>query len=188
MYVKDFKMHENYQLGSLQSKRLKQFFRIEDCETFVETGTYKGDGVQWGVDNPNFQEIYSVELSESLFRGNMQRFNGNGRITLAFGDTVIFLKELLPLLKNKTLLYLDAHISDDTSTHNPAYPVPLIEETEIVTSSFYDFDNLIVVVDDERLWTEQMKKTLVESYSKKGLSSFYVDDAIVFCKESWLRS
>lgn len=187
-YAHNFQTHAEYRLGSLASKRLADHFVLSDCENFVETGTYRGDGVQWAVEQPHFKNIYSVELSQELAALCATRFADNQRVHLTVGDTLLFLRAVLPTLRAPTLLYLDAHISGRDSTYNPAHPVPLVSETGITLKSFYDLSALVVVVDDARLWPADLKQFLVQSYTTQGMTNCFIDDSLVFCHEQWLRA
>ena len=187
-YTYNHKQHDGYILGNLNSKRLNQFFNIEGCKVFVETGTYKGDGVLWAIEQKQFTDIHSVELHLGLYEYSRRRLNGNSNVHLVNGDTVVFLDNLLPSIKQPTLLYLDAHISGADSTHNPNHPVPLIQETNSIFTKFYDLSQIVVVVDDERLWGEGMLSQLKTMYAEKGMVDSYVDDSVVFCNKSWIKA
>lgn len=187
-YTNNYKQHSDYMLGNLKSKRLQEFFNIEKCNIFVETGTYKGDGALWATEQNHFEQIYSVELHLGLFEYSKRRLSNYSNVTIKNGDTVEFLNSLLPTLNKPTLLYLDAHISGSDSSHNPNHPVPLVQETTTIFSKFYDLNQLIVVVDDERLWGDGMLNHLKTMYAEKGMVDSYVDDSVVFCNKSWLKN
>ena len=187
MYKNNYNTHNNYVIGSLASKRLKDFFKIEKCGLFLETGTYKGDGVQWGLDN-NFSKIYSVELNKELYEYSNNRFSDKENVKISCCDTLHFLKTVIPTIKISSLLYLDAHISGGDSSHNANHPVPLKQESEIILNHFYDTTKLIVVVDDVRLWEKQLIDDLICLYKNKDMESAYIDDSIVFCNENFLLS
>lgn len=186
-YTNNYKQHDQYVLGNLNSKRLQKFFNIEGCKTFVETGTYRGDGVLWAIEQNQFDAIHSVELHLGLYEYSKRRLAGHNNVHLVNGDTLVFLNTLLPTLKEPTLIYLDAHISGGDSGHNPNHPVPLIQETNSIFSKFYDLSQVIVVVDDERLWGEGMLTKLKTMYAEKNMVDSYVDDSVVFCNKSWLK-
>ena len=60
---------------------VKKYARIYNCRLFFETGTYLGDMIQ--VVKDDFKHIYSVELSEQLYRQAQLRFKNNNNITLS---------------------------------------------------------------------------------------------------------
>ncbi len=185
MYDYNYNTHENYVIGSLCSKRLKTFFKLDECKLFLETGTYKGDGVQWGLDN-NFSRIYSVELDKKLYEYSNNRFLNNNNVKISCCDTLHFLKTVIPTIKVSSLIYLDAHISGGDSSHNPNHPVPLKQESEIILNMFFDITKLIVVIDDVRLWKNQLINDLISLYKNKKMEASYIDDSIVFCNKNFL--
>ena len=54
---------------------MKQYAEEYNTDVFVETGTYLGDMIN-AVEN-NFKSIYSVELSEELYKRAKELFKKN---------------------------------------------------------------------------------------------------------------
>ena len=75
----------------------------------VETGTYYGDMIYAQLDN--FSRIYSIELSERLYRKAKRRFKKNESVTLLHGDSSEVLHEIVPKFKEPVLFWLDGHYS-----------------------------------------------------------------------------
>jgi hypothetical protein len=189
-YTHNFGTHNHYQLGVLASKRLNQFFSIDRCKTFVETGTNTGNGVQWAIDSNMFQVVMSTEIHEGAHAFCCERFKHENRVGLHLHkkDTLQFLREIVSLLNDNTLIYLDAHYSNNPyATCIEEYPVPLILESQIILNEAKDLSKLMVVIDDERLWDDEMIERLIRMYTDKGMIDFYVDDSIVFCDKSWIK-
>ena len=184
-YNHNFGQHENYIHGHLQKKRIIDFFNISEIENFVETGTYKGSGVQWAVDS-KFKNIFSTEIHNGLYTESKNRFESFDNVQIFNSDTIHFLKNILPTINSKTLFYLDAHISGEDSSHNPNYPVPLIEESKEIINLFYDINECIIVIDDERLWSDILIGNLINLFESLGLTSIYLDDSIIFCNKKYL--
>ena len=184
-YNYNFGQHENYVHGVLRKKRIIDFFDINEFENFIETGTYKGAGLQWAIDN-GFKNMFSTEIHEGLYTESKIRFVDFDNVHVFNSDTIEFLKNILPSINSKTLFFLDAHISGDDSSHNPNYPVPLIEESREIINLFYDINDCIIVVDDERLWSVSMIDSLFNLFGPLGLTSVYLDDSIIFCNKKYL--
>lgn len=190
IYTYNYGTHNQYYLGVLAAKRLNQFFTIDKCKTFVETGTHKGDGVYWALNTNFFSKVLSTEIHDGAYALCCDRFKNQNGVSLWLHkkDTVDFLKETIPSLDNETLIYLDAHYSNSPyATCIEEYPVPLIHESEIILGLAKDLSKLVVVIDDERLWEDQMIQMLIKMYASKGMQDFYLDDSIIFCNESWIR-
>lgn len=199
-YDYNFGVHREYRLGSLSSKRLSEFFRLTEIDIFVETGTYMGDGVKWALNFSNdkkFSRILSVEHSESLATHSKMLFNKFPSVTIAHGDSVNFLGEIVGSLRTPTMFFLDAHVSGGHQTSfSDEHPIPLVEETNIILNNFYDLDEAIVVIDDERMGYGQYEmqyqypqiESLEQLYTAKGMVSCYIDDSAVFCNPKWITT
>lgn len=189
-YTHTFNTHSGYIPGVLKSKRIAEFFDLNDCKIFIETGTYIGDGVQWAIDTNKFEHIYSVELSKLSYDMSYNRFKDTKNVTLFHDNTLSFLDDLLPTIDSdkKTVIYLDAHQSNNQlTTYISAYPVPLLQESKIILDKFSNLDNLLVIIDDEGCWSVEMINSLVEMYRSKGMVNCYIDDSIMFCKKKWIK-
>ncbi len=186
-YHYNFNTHENYLHGKISLKRLDTFFNINFAKYFIETGTYKGDGVVWSTQRPNFSKSLSTELHSGLYNSSKQLFAENKSVEIFNKDTIDFLNYIFPIIKHPALIYLDAHISGSDSTYNPNYPVPLLQETNCILEKFYDLNEVIVVIDDERCWEKDLINKLIETYKNKDMLSAYLDDSIVFCRKKWLK-
>lgn len=90
--------------GDIKKKRIAQFLNIQDFKIFVETGTYKGNGVSWGIEN-NFNVVYSTEIYRPLYDECVERFKGNQIVKLYNLDTVNYLNEVVPTLNSKTVFF-----------------------------------------------------------------------------------
>jgi hypothetical protein len=185
LLTNNFNTHDEYILGALKSKRLDSFFDFKEFSTFIETGTYKGDGVQWALDQ-GFKKIYSVEIYKDLYEQSTRRFEHIPQVKISNADTVNFLNVVLPKIADKTLFYLDAHISGADSSYNPEHPVPLEKEAKLITDLFFDLTQAIIVIDDARLWDKQIMYNVHKTFNEKGLIMSYVDDSYVFCNEKFI--
>ena len=120
----------------------------EDISSFVETGTYKGDSTLSAVGI--FDDIYTIEIVESLYKESLERFNGKG-INSILGDTVQVLPGLCKNISGATFWFLDAHQSGPDTSNNGQH-VPLLNEIECIGSN-KDISNDIFVIDDVRLFS-----------------------------------
>jgi len=115
-------------------------------EAFVETGTYLGDMV-WAVKNI-FKEIYSIELSEELFKNAVNRFKDYSNITILHGDSGKVLIDLIPKIKKEAIFWLDGHYSGGITAKGEK-ECPIYEE---LTAIFRSDLKHILLIDDARLF------------------------------------
>jgi len=92
---------------------------------FVETGTYYGDTSAYMAEFVS--EIHSIELSEQLARLAQKKFALNSKVHIHQGDSGAVLSEVMNSLKERALVFLDAHYSRD-ETARGSKDSPLIEE------------------------------------------------------------
>ena len=113
---------------------------------FIETGTFLGQTIF--PFEPLFDKLYTIEIKEDLFTQTKQRYAGN-KINFYHGDSSDVLKEILPSINDRSIIYLDAHWSCGI-TGRGVKDVPLYEEL----TSIIDLhkNETIIIVDDVRLF------------------------------------
>ena len=82
-------------------------------DTFIETGNAAGDGLQRALD-AGFNLVIGVEASQMYFDMCQSRFKGNAKVYINLGKSINLLPQLL-ISKNPAIIYLDAHVSGETS-------------------------------------------------------------------------
>jgi hypothetical protein len=122
-------------------------YRIQyGLSTLVETGTYLGDMVE--AQRNRFTQIFSIELSERLYRKALKRFKAYSHIHLLQGDSGEKLKEIVAALKEPALFWLDGHYSGGI-TAKGAKECPVREELAAMLNSKWQH---IILIDDARLF------------------------------------
>lgn len=118
---------------------LKTAFQIE---VFIETGTFLGDTafVAGGV----FNEVHTIELSESLYLKALGRFRGSKNIHVMQGDSADVLQKLLKNIPERALFYLDGHYTPGTA--KGIDNTPLLRELDAIKDSGKK-DSLILIDD-----------------------------------------
>ena len=112
---------------------------------FIETGSYKGEGIQAALD-AGFEKVISIELSVKYYRICRDKFRDNWRVKLFWGDSIYFLPIILKLIDNKKFTFwLDAHYSGGDTAEGR---VPILKELEIITARKGD----TILIDDMRLY------------------------------------
>jgi hypothetical protein len=130
----------------IKQRTIAEFKGKYGTNVLVETGTYLGDMVE--AQKNNFAKIYSIELSNRLYKQAIKKFKGNTSIVLLQGDSGKRLSEIVKELKEPALFWLDGHYSGGiTALGDKECPVPE-ELAAIFTSQL----NHIILVDDARLF------------------------------------
>jgi hypothetical protein len=135
--------------GHLSEEDIKKIFerfpKYSQVETFVETGTFRGETVR--CMKRIFNEIHTIELSKEYY-DTTSRLESDPRIFFHHGDSVKVLRGLLHHLLKPTIFYLDAHFCHK-GTAKGEEEVPLLKELEIVVEHpFHD----LIIIDDVRLF------------------------------------
>lgn len=83
-----------------------------DKKIFIETGTYRGDGIQLALD-AGFERIYSMDIDPANIDFTMNRFDMHSgaypNIRLYNGDSGESLDQILQHIKEPAVFWLDAH-------------------------------------------------------------------------------
>ncbi|MEJ7913683.1 MAG: hypothetical protein WKF70_11055 [Chitinophagaceae bacterium] len=131
---------------AIKQQLLTAFQKEFNLTTLIETGTFLGDMVD--AQKNNFQKIYSVELSEKLFKKARKRFQDSNHIEIIQGDSSTVLNKVVEGLDVPALFWLDGHYSGGiTALGNKECPVP--EELQIILNSPIGH---VILIDDARLF------------------------------------
>ncbi len=117
-----------------------------DIPCFVETGTFRGATTCWAARH--FAEVYTIELSETLYKETADILGPLENVTALLGDTREELARLAPQLP-KSIVWLDAHWSGLAGAAGWQDQCPLLEELEILREHW---DRLFILVDDARFF------------------------------------
>lgn len=134
--------------GVLSPEDLRYFKDQFNLHSFIETGTYAGDTT--AVAAETFAEVFSIEISESMYKAAQKRFASHSNIHLYLGDTTLLLKRMIEdSPPAKRLYWLDAHCSGGGTGGVPGFcPIPY-ELGQIFSCG--DFDS-VILIDDLRGW------------------------------------
>jgi len=115
-------------------------------ETFIETGTYKGEMVH--AIAPNVKQVYSIELDEKLYILARERFKDSPNIRLLWGDSGKILPDILIDIKEPCLFWLDAHYSGGITAKGETN-TPILKELSTILDSPYGH---VILIDDARCY------------------------------------
>ena len=82
----------------------------QNCKTFVETGSYAGDGIQKALD-ADYENVISIELSQRYVKECMMRFDGQENVEIVEGDSADILFPTIENINERILFWLDGHYS-----------------------------------------------------------------------------
>lgn len=164
---------------------------VGEFDTFVETGTYKGNTTMWAAKN--FDYVYTVEFSSKIFEQTSERLSQLENVSFHLADSKTFLKELAPKLTTPTVFWLDAHWCSGGS-YGEHDQCPLIEELDILA----DLEECVILIDDARLFLapppapndpEQYPtiKEVIDSLTKKRSRYVTVHDDVIIAAPSEKR-
>ena len=152
---------------SYKKKRsiLEKYRKNYDPKILVETGTFLGDTVEFF--KKKFDHVYSIELSEELFREAKKRFVNDINVTILQGDSGEVLKNLVMAINAPALFWLDGHYSYEfyvgdkfIKTARGNKVTPIISELNILLN---DKHQHVVLIDDARLFVGQFDYPKLES-------------------------
>jgi len=113
---------------------------------FIETGTYKGDGVKLAL-KAGFDIVCSIEIDLKRCQENMVRFKDNNNVFLYHGDSSVVLNEILNEIDEPCTFWLDAHYDYDGSTRGKEL-TPIRTELDIICN--HSIKNHVILIDDLR--------------------------------------
>ncbi|MGH9425709.1 MAG: glycosyltransferase, partial [Terriglobia bacterium] len=121
--------------------------RALPLEVFVETGTFKGDGVQ--QMRSLFQELYTVESSAEYYERACERFKSDPAIHVFHDTSAKLLRKMMPRLASRSVLYwLDAHwCGEELGADVPQ--CPLLDELAAIG---HLNEQSVLLIDDARLF------------------------------------
>lgn len=114
-------------------------------DILVETGTYYGDMVD--AMKPYFNRIFSIELSEELYRKALKRFGGEQKVEIIHGNSGVEIGSLIRRIEKPALFWLDGHYSAGETAKGDKI-TPIYEELEHIFNSQHSGN--VIIIDDAR--------------------------------------
>ena len=148
--------------------------------TYLETGLFKGDSVQYALDL-NFKKVISIDIDKNAIDNANQRFKNeviNSRVLLVQGDSQEKIKEIFDQSIN--IIYLDAHNNEvDEATIAPLeneikFLLDKVNEGQlIIIDDYLKIKNSFLFANNKKSWKSKLSDTeLKEIISGKGLNTF----------------
>jgi len=113
------------------------------CSTFIETGTYQGDGIltAFGV---GFEKLYSIEIMPENYNYSYNRWKHKSNVKLYSGPTNEHLDNIMNEINSPSFFWLDAHFH----TSEPTY-----KELEIIKK--HHINTHTILIDDISLYFDK---------------------------------
>jgi hypothetical protein len=129
----------------LKQRVIIEYVRRFRPDTFVETGTYRGDTL--AKIAPLVRRAISIELDPVLAELAVRRFQSRPSTEIITGDSAVVLPDLVASLTEPALFWLDGHFSGGATAESA--DIPIMVEVDTVLSSNVDH---VVLIDDVRLF------------------------------------
>jgi hypothetical protein len=114
----------------------------------VETGTYMGAMID--ATKHHFDRIYSIELDQALHERAVRKFRRDANVTLLQGDSGSKLADVLAVLDDAALFWLDAHFSGGITSRGDL-DTPIVAEVRQLLAHPLAGRH-VVLIDDARLF------------------------------------
>ena len=112
---------------------------------FVETGTYRGDTV--ARLRRLVPQVVSIELAPTLANDARKRFAKYPSVEVKQGDSAVLLPDVVKLLTEPSLFWLDGHFSGGSTADSGESPI--MKELDAVLAT--DLHH-VILIDDARLF------------------------------------
>ena len=123
-----------------------------------------------------FKKIYSIELSDDLYRKAKDRFVNDKHVELLKGDSGVILPELLTRIKEPAFFWLDAHYSGGITARG-TIDTPIERELQAIMN--HPIKEHVILIDDARHFTgtnNYPTAAMVENIARKYNRSFEMKD------------
>lgn len=136
---------------------------------FVETGSYRGDGIQLALD-AGYEKIVSIDRDPAAIDFCKNRFdlynNPNTRIKLIKGDSANCLYDVLRCFAEPITFWLDSHWQMLEGTEPGRNPFPVLDELDQIHTALVGLPAPVIIIDDMLI----MQKDIT-GYDKKAIVS-----------------
>jgi len=132
--------------------------------TFVETGTFKCEGVRAALD-AGFARVVTIEIAPELHAAAQRRFIGEPRVTALCGSSADLLQPLVNSLTAPATFFLDAHgyAGDGGGGH----PSPLLAELDAIARGGCQAHTILI--DDFQVFGRAFRSNVTEEQVRARL-------------------
>jgi hypothetical protein len=146
-------------MGKINRFDLSRIISKFKTPIFFETGTFRGDGVQYALQSP-FKKIISIEIVPDLADKVKKRFAGNETVKIIEGESSRVMEDELRNLPGNCIFWLDAHfpgadagMKDYDADMDESIRLPLVTESSIISRLRKGFQD-VIIMDDLRIYQD----------------------------------
>jgi len=144
----------------IKQNTVREYASRYGLRTLVETGTYLGDMVE--ASRGFFERIYTIELSQELAARATKRFTGATNVQVLQGDSGEVVADLVKLLHEPALFWLDAHYSAGITAKGEV-DTPILKELSAILAGA---PNHILLIDDARCFGSDPAYPTIEEVTR----------------------
>ena len=159
---------------------------------WIETGTYYGETTK--LLSKISKKIISIEADKNLFETSNRILKKFKNVEILNGKSEDLLDKVISKNLNfkNVCIYLDAHLCQDhlknTKTFgNENTATPILNELEIITKYLANFEKIVVLIDDIRLFQGKFQnypdKNALVNWCKENNFLWEIDQDIFICKK-----
>lgn len=137
---------------------LRDVGRERSLKVLIETGTHRGKTPMALRDD--FTELHTIELGDDWFESAVDLFRPYPQVHCWHGDSTKVLPEVLAMVDQPALVWLDAHNSGPDTARGPV-DSPIRAELAVL---FADRHRHVVLIDDARCFAEGSEHDLEPHY------------------------
>jgi hypothetical protein len=158
---------------------IKKYAEEYNVPILIETGTFHGDTIYATMSS--FRKVFSIELSDELYKLALIRFKKDKKVTILHGDSGQVIEGMLKEITEKCLFWLDGHYSAG-NTAKGDLNTPIIKELIHILN--HKVKGHVMLIDDARCFngtddypTIEYLKDFVKQYDPR--LQFFVEDDII---------
>ncbi len=169
-----------YKMPSMNFEFLQSIKDYDNTyDNFIETGTFQGNTIK--KMRSHFKNLHTIEIKREYYINCKKKYR-NSKINFHLGDSSEVLKNILPTIEGKSIIFLDGHWSAG-DTGRGSKDCPLYEELENIVS--FHKEPCLIIIDDTRLfgmgpnkgneicnWEDINRESILQIVNKR-LKDFY---------------
>jgi len=133
-----------------KKRRIASVAKEFDCSSFIETGTYYGQMVNFA--KKKFLKVKSVEIHPPFFLLNKKQFERDSNVEIYSGKSQDVLSEMINSSEGRILFWLDGHYSG-VGTGGGDDVCPITKELRLIAQS--NRKDHCILIDDARCFIDR---------------------------------
>jgi hypothetical protein len=134
--------------STLQATTSQSVFAKYPNKYFIETGTWRGDGVRMAL-NAGFEKVYSIEVSPIIYADCKNLFASQPAVSILLGDSRDVIPQLMKFIDAPATFWLDGHYTCEPykqgipSGHGEKNS-PILEELDGIAQHFIKTHTILI--------------------------------------------